>query len=226
MHKSLRLQAIRLSHEHFPSNNNNIEGVYIPLTPPASNVGEGSKDGISVLVSLCRGADLVEAPQRPQTLQKPSTSFRKRKRGQEEEEDVERPLFQTQKQPPLKRPQTSPSSFINKEGSHQVPTSNISKGSTGPLQHYIQTGKWQKEHFEQDSQVREDFEKGKSPEKPRRNTWLREHYTREPFRKMHALTRSHDFRSRKKSSASLRRKQSESSIQTPSEQLSRDRKRS
>ena len=74
--------------------------------------------------------------------------------------------------------------------------------------------------------MREDFKRGKSPEKSGQRTWLQEHYTRETFQKMHAFARSHDFLSRKKSSASLRRKQSQSESQTPSDQLSRERKSS
>ena len=179
---------------------------------------------VSVLLLPYRSADLIEVPQRPQTLHQPSTSSRKRKRGQEEEEEVERPLSQTQEQTPSKRLQTPPSSFTNRKESHQVPASAVSEGSADPLQHWIQTGKWQEEYFVQDSQVREDFERGKSPEK--RGTWLQEYYAREPFRKMHAFDRTHDFLARKKSSASLRRKQSQSSIQTPSDQPSREKRSS
>ena len=104
-------------------------------------------------------------------------------------------------------------------------TSDVSEG-IDPLQHWIKTGKWRKEYFEQDSQVREDFERGKSPEEPTQRDWLQEHYTREPFPKMHAFTRVHDFLARKKSSASLRRKQSQSTLQTPSDQPSRESKSS
>ena len=180
---------------------------------------------ISLLVLPSCSADLVEALQRSQALHQPSTSSRKRKRGQEEEV-VESPLSQTQEQPPLKRPQTSPSSYINRKESDQVPASDVSEASTNPLQHWVQTGKWPKEYFEQDSQVRKDFKRGKTLQNRRQKTWLQEYYTREPFRKMHAFTGSHDFLSRKKSSASLHRKQSQSSSQTPSDQLSRERKSS
>ena len=107
-----------------------------------------------------------------------------------------------------------------------MPASDVSGGSIDPLQHWIQTGKWRKEYFKQDSQVREDFERGKSPEEPAQRDWLQEHYTREPFPKMHAFTRVHDFLARKKSSASLRRKQSQSTLQTPSDQPSRESKSS
>ncbi|KAI4230586.1 MAG: hypothetical protein L6R40_007998 [Gallowayella cf. fulva] len=186
--KSLRLQAIRQSHKQSLSKSNHIQEVQAPLSPPASNIPEGRK--------------------RPQTLYKPSTSFRKRKRGQEERE-VGHPSSGIQEQPPWKRLRTSPAS-------------DISEGSIDPLQHWIQTGKWRKEYFEQDSQVREDFERGKSPEELGQGDWVREHYTREPLRAMHAFAHLHHLFARKKSSASLRRKQSQSSLQTPSDQLPRE----
>ena len=174
----------------------------------------------SLLLLLCRSADLVEAPQRPQTLHKPSTSSRKRERGQEEQE-FKRPSSRTQEQPPSKRLQISPSSCIIKKESHQVPASDFSEG-IDPLQHWIKTGKWRKEYFEQDSQVREDFERGKSPEEPGRKDWLQKHYTREPFRKMQALTHQHHFFAR----PSLSRKQSQSTLQTSSDQSSQGGKSS
>ena len=175
----------------------------------------------SLLLLPCRSADLIEAPQRPETLLKPSTSFRKRKRGQEEQK-VGQILSRAQEQPPLKRLQTSPSGCINKKDSHQAPTSDVSEGNIDPLQHWIQTGKWRKEYFEQDSQVREDFERGKSPEEPGRKDWLQKHYTREPFRKMQALTYQHHFFAR----PSLSRKQSQSTLQTSSDQSSQGGKSS
>ncbi|MCJ1478284.1 hypothetical protein MMC13_006961 [Lambiella insularis] len=203
--KSLRLQAIHQSHKQFLPKSNRITEVH------------------SLLLLPCRSADLIEPPQRPQTSQNPSTSSRKRKRGQGEE--AGHFSSRIREQPPSKRLQTSPSSCINKKESHQVLTSDISEG-IDPLQHWIETGKWRQEYFEQDSQVREDFERGKSPEEPAQGDWLQEHYTRESFLKMHAFTRIHDFLARKKSSASLRRKQSQSTLQTPSDQSSRESKSS
>jgi hypothetical protein len=70
----------------------------------------------SLLLLPCRSADLIEAPQRPQTLHKPSTPTRKRKRRQEEQE-VGHPSSRTQEQPP--------SSCINKKESHQAPASDV-----------------------------------------------------------------------------------------------------
>lgn len=93
------------------------------------------------------------------------------------------------------------------------------KDSSDPLQYWIQTGKWRREYFEQDSQVREDFERGKSPGW---SDWLQELYAREPFRPMHAFTHFHHLFARKKSSSSLGRKKSQSSLQTASDQLPRE----
>ena len=176
------------------------------------------------LLTRC-SADLVKAPQRPQNLHKPSTSPRKRKRGQEEQE-VGHLSPRTQEQPPSKRIQTSPLRYINEKGPHQAPASDVSEGSIDPLQHWIQTGKWRKEYFEQDSQVREDFERGKLLKELGRKDWLQEHHAREPFQKMHAFSHLRHFLTKKKSSASLRRKQSQSTIQTPSDQSSREGKSS
>lgn len=97
--------------------------------------------------------------------------------------------------------------------------------SPDPLEYWIQNGKWRREYFEQDSQVREDFKWGRSLEEPEQRDLLQEHYTGEPFQKMHAFTHLHYFLARKKSS-SLRRKQSQSSIQITSDQLSREGKSS
>ena len=43
------------------------------------------------------------------------------------------------------------------------PACDISEVSIDPLYHWVQSGRRRKEYFEQDSQVREYFERGKSP---------------------------------------------------------------
>ena len=169
----------------------------------------------SLLLSPVRSADLIEAPQRPQTLYKPSTSSRKRKRGQEEQ-GARHSSSRTQEQPPSKR------LHIDKERLYQAPATDISEGSTDPLQHWIDTGKWRKEYFEQDNQVREDFERGKSSEEPGRKDWLQEYFTKEPSREMQALTHSHHFFARpplsRKESQSLRTSNDQSSQGSKSSQ--------
>ena len=79
---------------------------------------------------------------------------------------------------------------------------------------------WRKECFEQDNQVREDFERGKSPEESGRRDWSQRHYTRELFREMQAWTHQRRFFAR----PWLGRKQSQSTLQTPSDQSSQSRK--
>ena len=155
----------------------------------------------------------MEVSQYPQDLQKPSTSSQKRKRAQEEQE-VEQPSSRTQEQPPWERLQTLPSNSIDKKGSYQASVGDVSEDAIDPLQYWIQTGRWRKEYFEQDSQVREVFERGNSPEERAQRDWLQEHYIREPSQNMDAFTGVHDFLARKKSSASLRRKKSQSTLQT------------
>ena len=174
----------------------------------------------SLLLLSCRRADLKKS-QHLQIFHKPSTSSRKRKQGQEEQE-AEHPSSRSPEQHFSKRLQTSPLSCIDKKASHQVPASDVNEGSTDPLQYWIQTGKWRKEYFEQDSQVREDFQRGKSPEEVGQKDLLREHYIREPFRAMHAFNHLHHLFARKKSSSSLNRKKSQSSLQTSSDQLPRE----
>ncbi|KAL8828533.1 MAG: hypothetical protein Q9170_006563 [Blastenia crenularia] len=195
--KSLRLQAIRQSYKQSLSKSNHTQEVQALLSPPASNVLKGKK-----------------TPQRPKNLYKLSTSSRKRKRGQEEH-DVERPSSQTQEQPPSKRLKIN-----KKKESHHVLTSDVSEG-IDPLQHWIQTGKWRKEYFEQDSQVREDFERGKSLEEPGRRDWLQEYFTKEPSREMQALTHPHHFFAR----PPLSRKESQS-LKSASDQPSQGGKSS
>ncbi|KAL9100900.1 MAG: hypothetical protein Q9163_003779 [Psora crenata] len=192
--KSLRLQSIQQSYNQSLSKSDQIQEVQALLSPPANNIPESRK--------------------RPRTLLKPSTSSRKRKRGQENQEARQ----------PSSRSRASPSSYIDKKKSYQTPASNISEGSINPLKHWIKTGKWRKEYFEQDSQVKEDFERGKSPKELGRRDSLQEHY--EPFRKMYPFNHLQYFFAKKKSSASLRRKQSQLSLQTPSDQPSREGKSS
>lgn len=109
---------------------------------------------------------------------------------------------------------------------HPEAATDISGDSPDPLQHWIRTGKWRKEYFEQDSQVRDDFESGKSLEEPEQKDWLQQYYTRKPFQTMHPFADLRYFLARKKSSASLRRKKSLSTPETASDQVSREPKSS
>jgi len=93
---------------------------------------------------------------------------------------------------------------------------DISGNCLDPLRYWIQTGRWRKDYFEQDSQVREDFERGKSPEKFEQRSRLREFYA------MHGFPHLPHLFARKRSSSSLSRKKSQSSLKTPSDQLPRE----
>jgi len=166
----------------------------------------------------CHTADLIEASQRPQVLHKPSKPHQKRKRGHE----AGRSSPQDRDRPPSKRPRTSPSRCTAEEKLHQEAASDTSENGPDPLLYWIQTGRWRKEYFEQDSQVREDFERGKSPEEFEQRDWLQEHFLKESFRPMHGFHPLQYLFARKKSSASLRRKNSQSTLQTPSDQLPRE----
>ncbi|KAL9019937.1 MAG: hypothetical protein Q9185_002791 [Variospora sp. 1 TL-2023] len=196
LRKSLRLQAIKHSYKQSLSESNHTPKVQAPPSPPPSNNPKSRRE-----------------PQCQHTLFKPSTSFKKRKRRQEEQE-----VRHTEEQPPPKRLQSSPSTYIHKKESHQAPASDVSEGSIDPLRHWIQTGKWRKEYFEQDSQVREDFEEGKDPE---RRDWLQEYFTKEPVQEMQAFTHPHHFFARPR----LSRKESQS-LKTPSDQPSQGGKSS
>ena len=166
-----------------------------------------------------RTADLIEAPKFPQILHGIPEAPRKRKRKREQEAGH---FSQYRDQPPSKRPPNSPSSSIAEGNLYPEAASNTGESSTDPLQYWIQNGRWRKEYFEQDSQVREDFEKGKSPEEFEQRDWLQEHCLKEPFRPMHGFHHLHHLFARKRPSSPLRRKNSESSLQAPSDQLPRE----
>ena len=103
---------------------------------------------------------------------------------------------------------------------HWGEASDTDANSPNPLRHWIRTGKWLKEYFEQDSLVREDFERGKLPEEPQERDWLNEFLAKEPFKPMHGFHHLSHLFARKRSSSSLKR--SQSTFQTPSDQLPRE----
>ena len=171
----------------------------------------------SLLLLPCYSANLIKATQRPQVLYKPSASSRKRKRGQEEQE-AGRLSSRIREQLPLKRLRTKPSSCAAEKELHPEAVTDISENCLDPLQYWIQTGRWRKDYFEQDSQVREDFKRGKSPEKFEQRDTLREFYA------MHGFPYLPHLFARKRSSSSLSRKKSQSTLKTPSDQLPREAK--
>ena len=165
-----------------------------------------------------RTTDLTEALQRPQVPHKPSEPHQKRKQGHEAGCSFPRDRDRA----PSKRRRTSSSNCTAEEKLYQEAASDTRKSSTDPLQYWIRHGRWRKEYFEQDSQVREDFERGKSPEEFEQRDCLQEHCLKEPLRSMHGFHHLQHLLARKKSSSSLRHKNSESSLQTPSDQLPRE----
>ena len=119
-----------------------------------------------------RSADPIEAPQHPQILHKPSTSSRKRKRdqGEQEEQEAGNLFSRTREQPPSKRLQISPPSYTAKIGlkkkkeKKKESASNVIE-TADPLKYWTLTKRWPKEYFEQHSQIREDLEQ---------DSWLEE----------------------------------------------------
>ncbi|KAI4088940.1 MAG: hypothetical protein L6R37_008121 [Teloschistes peruensis] len=206
--KRLRLQAIRQSHKQSLSKSNHIEEVQAPLSPPASNIPKGSK-----------------ATQRPQILHKPSTSSRKRKRGQGEE--AGHLSSRIREQPPSKRPQIPPPSCTakvelkknktkKKEERKKESASDIVVKTADPLEYWTLTKRWPKEYFEQHSQVREDLEQ---------DSWLEEQMEN-PIQDI-KYVEVNGFRLPcpiRKAPTSVRRKQSDSSLNSSSHQTNREKK--
>ena len=134
--------------------------------------------------------------------EKPPNSDRKRKRSQEAED-------RTGNGPYQKRPRTLLANPAVEDTSKQEAKGDINK-KTQPIQHWIREGSWPKEYLEQDSQTREDLE---------RYNCLEDFLIKQEINMA-------DILARKKSSSSLRRKDSESSLATPSDQQPREAKSS
>ena len=87
--------------------------------------------------------------------------------------------------------------------------------STDPLEYWTRTKRWHKRYFEQDSQVREDFESGRNPDE-----FGLESMSQEPVRQKNGMS----YLLARKRSSSFRRKNSDASIATPSDQKPREAK--
>ena len=168
----------------------------------------------------CRSADLIEAPQRPQISQKPSTSSRKRKRGQEEQE-ARHLTSRIREQPPSKRPQISPPSCTAEVGlktekrKKERASDNIEK-TADPLEYWTLTKRWPKEYFEQDSQIREDLEQDSWLEDQMENSTQAVKYVEVNGFRLPCPIR--------KAPTSVRRKQSDSSLNSSGDQTNREKK--
>ena len=94
--------------------------------------------------------------------------------------------------------------------------SNISENSTDPIQYWVCTGRWPKKYFEQDSQLREDLEQ---------DSWLEEQM--ENSTQAVKYVEVNGFRLPcpiRKAPTSVRRKQSDSSLNGSSDQKNRESK--
>lgn len=152
------------------------------------------------------------ARQCPQTFNKPANSPLKRKRSQ----DVELLSLQTQDLRSSKRLRIAPP--ISAEGQLQKVEKSIGTGIADPLKSWVLNNSWPNEYFEQDSQAREDFFENDS--------WLEEQMEQPPPPTIRYVEID-GFRYPRpiqKAPTSLRRKQSDSSLNGSSEQKKREGK--
>lgn len=158
----------------------------------------------------CHIADLIEAPQPPQILHEPSKLYQKRERGQEAQ------ISPQVQDPPPKRPRTSPLRGTAGGESQKRAESDTSKNNPDPVETWIQTKRWPSQYFKQDSQVREDFE---------HDSWLEEQMEEPPQVVQYVEINGQRYpRPIRKLPASLRRKQSDSSLTGSSDQKRRESK--
>lgn len=155
---------------------------------------------------------MTDTPQHSQILLKPSISSRKRK--WEQEEQGAEYLF-CRHQSPSKRSQNSPhcgnsAAGLREEKKWKEGTSDLNEETFHPLQYWILTMRWPKEYFEQNSEIRKDLE---------RDNWLEgkiETSTpRIQYIEVNGLRLPCPI---KKVPTSLRRKQSDSSMNESSDQ--------
>ncbi|KAI9752011.1 MAG: hypothetical protein M1835_001140 [Candelina submexicana] len=164
--------------------------------------------------------------QDPSALAKSSGLTRKRKRGNEYSHLCG--FSQTKDEPTGKRPRTSPTSCAVGDISNQKVRSDINN-DTHPIKYWIQEGRWPREYFEQDSQLRKYLRQKSSFEEVKHEDWFKEQFEafkhedwfKEEYGQMSSM--SH-LLARPKPSPSLRRKNSDSSIATPSDQQPREAK--
>lgn len=124
----------------------------------------------------CSTADLIQTLQDPIPLQKLYPLPRKQKRS----EEAGLPSLRVQEQPHTKRPRTWPPRYTAEEGA----ASDTSESSPDPLQYWVRNGRWRKEYFEKDSQVRNVL-KGQVSGSIRTKELVKRAFLKEPFRSMH-----------------------------------------
>jgi hypothetical protein len=138
----------------------------------------------------------------PQNLSAPlQDKDRKRKRAQEPEEP---PICAPTKRL-RKRSRTSVAHSTFRDTFGQSTADGVADNKINPIDYWIEKQRWPKKYFEQDYQTRRDFEK---------DSWLEEYW--EPENNMNHLL------ARRKSSSSLRGRQSEASSTGSSDQKPRD----
>ena len=150
---------------------------------------------------------MLPAPKK--SLDSDRTPDRKRKRLREAED----PLPCVPAEPPQKRLRTASETFATTDEVSQEAASGISENNSHPIIYWIREGSWPKEYFEQDSQTRKAFESDSSSEE------IEDWPVEQPGR---ASNMVHYLFAKPKLTPSLRRKNSESSMSTPSDQLPRE----
>ena len=166
-----------------------------------------------MLISSCYATKLTQV-QFPQNLSTPlQAKDRKRKRSQETED----PLFRIPAKPLQKRPRTSLASSAVKDTISQEAASGVGENKVNPIDHWRKEGHWPKEYFEQDSQTQIDLEQDRGAAESERDDAFEEQ-----LKRMNMT--GHYLLARKKSSASLRRQNSESNPTTRSDQQPREAK--
>ncbi|MCJ1385854.1 hypothetical protein MMC17_008978, partial [Xylographa soralifera] len=149
-----------------------------------------------------------KASQHPQVLHKPPKPYQKRKRVHEAEHSssLDRDRLSS------KRLRTSPSTCTTEK----TAACDSSEKNVDPLEYWTRTKRWPTEYFEQDSQVREDLEQ---------DSWLEEQM--ENFTQAVKYVEVNGFRLPcpiRKAPTSVRRKQSDSSLNGSSDQKNRESK--
>lgn len=137
---------------------------------------------------------------------------RKRKRSQEAEDPPSRVAAR-------KRPRNSLASPAVEDTASQEKASSVTDKEANPIDYWRKERRWPKEYFAQDSHIVEDLERDSGPAESERDDAFHEQLKRMNMP-------GHYLLARKKSSASLRRQDSESNPTTSSNQQTREAKSS
>ena len=182
------------------------------LSYPQRAQSRQPKQYVSALAGCHLHCSFTDTPYYPQTSKKPAKSSLKRKRG----DDIEQTSHLTRSPLPPKRPRTIPPSTA--DGQPEEVEKGIGVRATDPLTNWVMKKKWPHECFEQDSQAREDFLD--------HDSWLEELMEQAPPPSVQYVE-INGFRYPRpvqKAPASLRRKQSDSSLTGSGDQKKRESK--